>query len=108
MKTREETRKRRKLHIRKKVRGTSERPRVFIFRSNKHTYLGLANDEEGKVKFSLRGGKNRNDSVDLAKNFAKKLKESKVEKVVFDRSGYKYTGAIKVIVDTLRESGVIV
>ncbi len=96
------------MHIRKKVRGTSDRPRVFVFKSNKYIYLGLADDEKGKVLFSLRGAKNKEGIVDLAKNFAKKLKELKVEKVVFDRSGYKYTGAIKVIVDTLRDLGVIV
>lgn len=108
MKTREETRKRRKLYIRKKLRGTTERPRVFLFRSNKYVYLGLADDVKGKVLFSSRGGKNRTDAVKLAKDFAKKLEKAKIKEVVFDRSGYKYTGVIKVIADTLRESGIIV
>ncbi len=108
MKTREETRNRRKLHIRKKLTGTTERPRVFVFRSNKYIYLGLADDEKGKVIFSLRGGKNRAGSIKLTEDFVKRLKKEKIEKVVFDRSGYKYTGIIKVIADKLRELGIIV
>ena len=108
MQKKQEARKRRKMHIRKKVKGTSEKPRVFMFRSNQYVYLGVANDEESKVYFSLRGGKNRSSAVKLAKDFAKKLKENKIEKVIFDRSGYKYAGVIKVVVETLREEGIIV
>ncbi len=106
-KSREDTRKRRKMHIRKRIFGTQERPRVFLFRSNKNIYLGVADDDQGKVLFSLKGGKNRVEAVKLAVDFAKKLKTKKIEKVVFDRSGYKYGGVIKNIADTIRESGVI-
>lgn len=108
MKTREETRKRRKLHIRKKLRGSSEKPRVFVFRSNKYIYLGLADDDKSKVMFTVRGLKNREGSIALAKDFVSKLKKKKIKKVVFDRSGYKYAGVVKVIADTLREGGIIV
>ena len=108
VKSREKTRQRRKMHIRKKLHGTVERPRVFLFKSNKYVYLGVANDDEGKVLFSLRGGKNNTDAVKLAKDFAKKLKTKKIEQVVFDRSGYKYTGVVKKLADTIRESGIIV
>ena len=106
-KSREDTRQRRKMHIRKKLFGTKERPRVFLFRSNKYIYLGVVNDDEGKVLFSLRGGKNRTEAGKLATDFAKKLKTKKIEKIVFDRSGYKYGGVVKNIADTIRETGVI-
>ena len=106
-KSRESTRQRRKMHIRKKLHGTKERPRVFLFRSNKHIYLGVADDDQGKVLCSLSGGKNKTAAIDLAKNFGKKLKTKKIETVIFDRSGYKYGGVVKNIADTLRESGII-
>ncbi len=108
VKSREKTRQRRKMRIRKKLYGTEERPRVFLFKSNKHTYLGVANDEAGKVLFSLKGGKNNTEAVKLAEDFAKKLKTKKIEKVVFDRSGYKYTGVVKKLADTIREAGIVV
>jgi large subunit ribosomal protein L18 len=105
-KSREDTRQRRKLHIRKKLNGTKDRPRVFVFRSNKYVYLGLANDDEGKVLFSLKGGKNKDEAIKLAKNFAKTLKTKKIKAIVFDRSGYKYSGVIKTLADTIREDGI--
>lgn len=106
-KTRENTRQRRKMHIRKKLHGVKERPRIFLFKSNKYIYLGVTNDDEGKVIFSLKGGKNTPEAIKLAKNFAKKLKTKKIEKVIFDRSGYKYTGVVKKIADTLREADIV-
>jgi large subunit ribosomal protein L18 len=102
-KSREDTRKRRKMHIRKKLHGTKERPRVFINRSNKYVYLGVANDDDGKVLFSIRGEKNAQEAIKLAGVFAKKLKTKKIDAVVFDRSGYKYGGVVKKMADTLRE-----
>ncbi len=106
VKTREETRQRRKMHIRKRLHGTKERPRVFLNKSNKYVYIGIANDDEGKVIFSLKGGKNNEEALKLAKDFAKKLKTKKINSIVFDRSGYKYTGVVKKLADTIRESGV--
>jgi large subunit ribosomal protein L18 len=106
-KSREDTRQRRKMHIRKKLHGTKERPRVFLFRSNKYLFLGVADDDQGKVLFSTRGGKNKAAAIELGKGFAKKLKTKKIETIVFDRSGYKYGGVVKNIADTLREAGII-
>ena len=107
-KSREDTRQRRKMHIRKKLHGSVDRPRVFLFRSNKYIYLGVADDDKSKVLFSLKGGKNSTEAIKLAKDCAKKLKTKKIETVVFDRSGYKYSGVVKNLADTLRESGIIV
>lgn len=105
-KSREETRQRRKMHIRKKLHGVKERPRVFLFKSNKYLYMGVANDDEGKVLFSIRGDKSNKGADKLGKDFAKKLKTKKINEVVFDRSGYKYTGVVKKLADNLRESGI--
>ncbi len=106
--TREKTRKRRKMHIRKKLHGTKERPRVFMHKTNRYVYFGVANDDEGKVLFSIKGDKNNTAVVSFAKDFAKKLKTKKIETVVFDRSGYKYTCVVKKFADTIREAGIIV
>lgn len=107
-KTRKETRQRRKMHGRKKLFGTEQRPRVFVFKSNKHIYLGVANDEQGKVLFSVKGDKNAEGGAKVAKDFVKKLKTKKIDKVVFDRSGYKYTGVVKKVVESMRELGITV
>lgn len=106
--SREKSRKRRKMHIRKKLYGTKERPRVFLFKSNKFVYLGVADDEEGKVLFSLKNTKSGSEIEKLGKEFAKKLKAKKINKVVFDRSGYKYTGVVKKLADSMREAGIVV
>jgi ribosomal protein L18 len=57
-KSREVTRQRRKCILEKSLWAQRKEPRVFLFRSNKYIYLGLADDEKGKVNFSLKGGKN--------------------------------------------------
>jgi large subunit ribosomal protein L18 len=101
---RKEARKRRKLHIRKRVNGTSEQPRLFVFKSNKYFYIGLADDENNKVLMSEKTDKKKESIVKLAKSLSKKLK--KYDKVVFDRSGYKYHGLIKSFVEQLREDKV--
>ncbi len=105
-KSREETRQRRKLHIRKKLFGTQERPRVFVVKSNKYIELGVANDTEDKVLFSVKGPKSSDEVTKLVKEFLKKLKAKKIDTVVFDRSGYKYTGVVKKIADDMREAGI--
>jgi large subunit ribosomal protein L18 len=101
---RKEARKRRKMHIRKTLKGTGEVPRVFVFKSNKYFYVGLANDDDQKVLMSKMCNKKEKDIKTLAKDISKKLKE--YNKLVFDRSGYKYHGLIKIFVETLRENKV--
>lgn len=99
-----EARERRKKHIRKNLSGTKETPRVFVFKSNKKFYIGVANDEENKVLMSSMANKNEKDIKSLAKDVSKKLK--KFDKLVFDRSGYKYHGLIKTFVEELRSNKV--
>ena len=102
----------RKASIRKKLFGTAQKPRVSVFKSNKHIYAQIINDEQmktivGASDLSLSGKKST--PVDKAKQVGTKLgelaKKAKIETVVFDRSGYKYHGRVKALADGLRESG---
>lgn len=105
---------RRRLSIRSKVTGTAERPRICAFRSNKHLSVQVIDDNEAKTMFVVqtygKNGVNAKASKEGAKvvgeAVASKLKENKVESAVFDRAGYKYTGIMATIVDTIRENGV--
>ncbi len=103
-KDRKQRRIRRKLHIRKNVSGTSTKPRIFVFKSNRYFYAGIADDENSKVLKSLMSKKNSNDIITMAGTFAKEA--VKYETLVFDRSGYKYHGLIKTFADELRNKGV--
>lgn len=103
-KDRNQRRIRRKVHIRKKVSGTNEKPRIFVFKSNKFFYAGLADDEKSIVIKSMMAKKNSNDIITMAKDFAKIA--SKYESLVFDRSGYRYHGLVKTFADELRNQSV--
>jgi large subunit ribosomal protein L18 len=104
IKTKEQKRQRRKAHIRKNLRGTSERPRIFVFKSNKYFYAGLADDEKGIVLKTFMAKRNTDDIIAMSKKFAKEA--LKKDAVVFDRSGYKYHGLIKTFADELRNQKV--
>lgn len=101
---------RRKARIRAKIHGTSERPRLAIFKSSKFIYAQIINDDEGRtlVAHDSREAKGKTP-VDRAKEvgmeIAKKAKSAKITKVVFDRGGYLYAGKIKVVADAAREGG---
>ena len=98
---------RRKMKIRKNLLGTTERPRVFLFKSNTRFYVGVADDDKQIVLASMMtDGKGAEKVEKLGKDFAKKLKELKVSAVVFDRSGYKYHGNVKLLADAIRAGGV--
>lgn len=101
---RKEARQRRKMHIRKTLSGTSEVPRVFVFKSNKYFYTGLADDDTQKVLMSRMCDKKEDEIKKLAKDMSKELK--KYDKLVFDRSGYKFHGLIKTFVEVLRDNKV--
>lgn len=94
------------MHIRKKVSGTSTKPRVFVFKSNKYFYSGIANDDTSKVLMSKMCDKKKEDIVRMAKTFATDMKKKKIEVAVFDRSGYKYHGLIAAFADELRKNGI--
>ncbi len=103
-KTKEQKRQRRKMHIRKNVNGTSSKPRIFVFKSNRYFYAGIADDEKNIVVKSVMCKKNSGEIVKTAKAFAAEVK--KFDSAVFDRSGYRYHGLIKTFADELRSNGV--
>lgn len=100
----------RKRRIRARVRGTPERPRLSVYRSLRGMYAQVIDDEAGRtlVAGSLKEAKGK-FSVDGAKKLgtliAKKAKEKKIEKVVFDRNAYKYHGRVKALAEGAREGG---
>lgn len=117
-KEKREKRYRRHKRVKKVVKGTAERPRLVVFRSLKHIYCQVINDEKGQtivsasdleVKEINKGNKEKSKKVSLAfevgKLIAKKAKESKIEKVAFDRGGYKYHGRVKSLAEGAREGG---
>ncbi len=104
IKNKEERRQRRKAHIRKTVHGTTQKPRIFVFKSNKYFYAGLADDQKGIVLKSYMVKKNSDDIIAMAKNFAKEANKSDV--LVFDRSGYRYHGLVKAFAEELRKNKV--
>jgi large subunit ribosomal protein L18 len=108
-----EIRKRIHVRIRRKLRGTPERPRLAVFRSVAHIYAQVIDDVEGKTLVSAssvdKGGKTNGGNVAAAKTIGKlvaeRAKEKGVKQVVFDRGGYQYHGRIKALADAAREAG---
>lgn len=108
--------------IRAKVSGTKDKPRLCVFRSAKHIYAQLIDDDKRKTIVSVKdsevkvlkskpkeGEKEMAGKVakafELGKLLAQKATEEKIEKVVFDRGGYKYHGRVKALADGAREGG---
>jgi len=109
-------RERRKLRIRKRMNGTSERPRMSVFRSAKHIYAQVVDDTAGKtlahsstLSREVRGDASEASKLDAAKKvgqaIAKLLLAKGIDKVVFDRNGYLYHGRIRALADAARATG---
>jgi large subunit ribosomal protein L18 len=104
-------RQRIKAHIRKKIAGTAERPRLTVFRSNSQIYAQIINDEKGATLASASslGIKDKMTKTEQAAKvgalIAKAAQEAGITEVVFDRNGYLYHGRVKQLADTARESG---
>ena len=105
---------RRKKHIRKIVTGTSDRPRLCIFRSARHIYAQVIDDENGHTLLSSSsllpthkeaGGHNREGAKVVGKHVAELAKEKGIVSVVFDRNGYLYHGRVAALADAAREGG---
>lgn len=110
--TKKEKRDRRHRRVRAKVVGTSERPRLSVFRSNKDLYAQIINDEKGVTLASassigIKGKKMMEKAVIVGETIAKNAKDKKITKVVFDRGGYVYTGKIKALAEGARAGGLI-
>jgi large subunit ribosomal protein L18 len=108
-KTRQELRRRRHLRVRKRVTGTSERPRLVVFRSLKHIYAQLVDDATSRTLATVSdqklSGKKSEKSTEVGKLIAQKAKDAGVTSVVFDRAGYRYHGRVKAVADGAREAG---
>jgi large subunit ribosomal protein L18 len=113
-KGRAQLRYRRHLRVRKKVNGTAERPRLVVFRSLKHIYAQLVDDEQhvtlvGVSDLSEGLSKDKPGKVGAAlavgKLAAKLAKDKGITRVVFDRAGYHYHGRVKAVADGAREGG---
>lgn len=114
MKRNTNKRKLRHKRLRAKVKGTTARPRLSVFKSNQHIYAQLIEDEKGKTlamasDLEIKDDKKKIKKTEIAKKvgqiIAKKGLDKKIKKVVFDRSGYKYHGRIKAVAEGAREGG---
>jgi large subunit ribosomal protein L18 len=103
-------RARRKMRIRKKVQGTSQRPRLAVFRSAKHIYAQVIDDTQGRTIAHASSVTSSDASkVEAAKSVgnavAKACIDKGVEQVVFDRGGYRYHGRVRALAESAREAG---
>lgn len=109
MLSKNEQRQRRHRRIRAKVRGTSLRPRLSVFRSNRAISAQLIDDEKAVTLVAASSRSLKGSNVEKAKTvgqaIAEKAKKKKIDTVVFDRSGYLYAGALKALAEGARESG---
>ncbi len=108
---------RKKFRVRKRITGTSQRPRLSVFKSLKHVYAQIIDDTTGKTLVSASTlskeiadeVKNAKGKVELSKLvgnlIAKKAIDNKIKTVVFDRNGYRYHGRVKALADSAREAG---
>jgi large subunit ribosomal protein L18 len=107
-------RNRRKMHIRKKLKCSNERPRVSIFKSNRFTYLQAIDDKKGETLVSasnlekeLRNIKNNVEGiVRLGAIMAERLKGKNINTIAFDRNGYPYHGIVKAVAEGIRKAGI--
>lgn len=109
------TRKTRQKRIRQKISGTGDRPRLNVFRSNRHIYAQVINDEKGttlasfsdfKLSSQARKGKKIKVAEEVGKKLGEKMKKAKISQVTFDRSGYRYHGRVKALAEGVREAGI--
>jgi large subunit ribosomal protein L18 len=115
-KSKEDARAKRKMSIRRRVKGTPERPRLTVFRSARHMYAQVIDDTthstlvaastlEKALKEQLQGLKKRDQAKRIGMVIAQKCLAKNIDKVVFDRNGYKYHGRVKMVADGAREGG---
>jgi len=107
-------RKRRHTRIRRKLSGTSEVPRLSVYKSLRHVYAQLIDDIEGKTLISASskekgfetGGTMIEKSKKVGSLLAQRMKDKSMNTLVFDRGGYKYHGRIAALAETMREAGI--
>jgi large subunit ribosomal protein L18 len=112
----QERRLRRQRHVRKRLFGTPERPRLAVFRSSKHIYAQVINDENGTtlaaasttepgIKSEHPYGGNKAAAVVVGRVVAERAKQAGIDKICFDRRSYKYHGRVEALADAAREAG---
>jgi len=110
--TRRESRTRRHERVREKIRGSGERPRLAVFRSNSHIYAQLIDDDAGKTLVAAssvdakdaKGSKSERAKA-VGSILGERAKQKGIDTVVFDRGGYRYHGRIKALGDAARSAG---
>ena len=107
-----EARLRRHARVRKTVSGTTEIPRLNVFRSNNAIYAQVIDDVKGTtlassstLELKIKNGGNIEAAKKVGKDIAEKCKKAKIKKVVFDRGGYLYHGRVAALADAAREAG---
>ena len=112
--SRNEVRKARHVRVRNKLSGSTEIPRLNVFRSNSNIFAQIIDDTEGKTLVSassidkelkLENGGNVEAATKVGELIAKRAKKAKITKVVFDRGGYLYHGRVKALAEAARENG---
>jgi large subunit ribosomal protein L18 len=107
---------RRQRHVRKRMFGTPERPRLAVYRSSKHIYAQVINDESGTTLAAastldpeIHGqhpyGGNKTAATTVGRVVAERAKKAGIDKVCFDRRSYKYHGRVQALADAAREAG---
>ncbi len=102
-----------KVRIRKKIEGTADRPRLSVYRSSKHIYAQVINDETGTTLVSTSTlkvagvGSNCAVAKEVGEKIAQLAMSKEIKSVVFDRNGFVYHGRVKAVADGAREAGLI-
>ena len=111
-------RKVRHARVRKKIHGTTARPRLSVYRSLNHVYVQVIDDEQGKtlaaassLESAVKGQKNGKLKTEVAKMvgtlISERAKEKGITTIVFDRGGYLYHGRVKALAEAVREGGLV-
>jgi large subunit ribosomal protein L18 len=111
--SRNEARRMRHLRVRKKIRGTAERPRLAVFRSNRYIYAQVIDDDAGRTLAAASSQEavlrqrtlSASTSGEVGKLIATRAKEVGVRRVVFDRGGFAFHGRVKALAESAREEG---
>ena len=112
----EARRLRRQRHVRKRLFGTVERPRLAVFRSSKHIYAQVINDTSGttlasastldpEVRSQQACGGNKAAATIVGRKVAERAKQAGIDKICFDRRSYKYHGRVQALAEAAREAG---
>ena len=107
---------RRQRHVRNRLSGTPERPRLAVFRSSKHIYAQMINDETGttlvsastldpEIKAQVKYGGNKAAAAVVGRVVAERAKQAGIDKICFDRRSYKYHGRVAALAEAAREAG---